>query len=89
MNTDFRFALVLWFRHAILRRPQWFTNIHGHEVNVMPFRDSIGHHRGAHCICGPAVEDHDHPHGATQVITHNSLDGREVDSWRPIAEPVR
>ena len=49
-------------------------------VHVLPVNDLIAHEDvGSDCICGPAIEPVFDPDGACGwVITHHSLDGREL-----------
>jgi len=49
-------------------------------IHVIPVEDAIAHDDdGVLCICGPEVEYLIGQHGAHgKVITHHSLDGREM-----------
>lgn len=50
-------------------------------VHVLPVNDVIEHEdEGVDCICGPTVEPVFDADGACGwLISHNSLDGREMD----------
>ena len=52
------------------------VNIFAKEIHVWPDSDLIQHTlRGADCVCGPRLEQQDN---GKLMITHNSLDGREL-----------
>lgn len=51
------------------------------EIHVVPVKDAIHHTMDTNCICGPQVVpayDAD-SHYDGDVVSHPSLDGREVD----------
>ncbi len=48
-------------------------------IHVYPVNDLIDHDLdGNGCVCGPSTERVETDHGDEWMITHNSLDGREL-----------
>ncbi|MGH3441153.1 MAG: hypothetical protein ACRDUY_03740 [Nitriliruptorales bacterium] len=44
------------------------------EVHVYPEADLVDHELTLDCVCGPHLT----PHLGVEVVTHHSLDGREL-----------
>lgn len=54
----------------------WRVEDCGEWVDVLPVDDLLDHEPGAGCVCGPSVET---ALGARPLVSHASLDGRELD----------
>lgn len=54
----------------------WLAIAHGpDEMHIVPHNDLIEHTESDECVCGPATS---HPDDNLTVVTHASLDGREI-----------
>lgn len=60
---------------------QWEAVKIAHHVHVLPLDDLITHDSDT-CACGPTTEPIKRDDGGIGwVITHHSLDGRELHEW--------